>query len=418
MPNSIGPKQLCLLLLSLLSFSSVKAQPKHKWKPGYIVANNGDTITGTIVYKKQDFINKVQFRSDKTGEKQAYAPFDIKLFCVHLNSQNVYYVSKSAQLNIASTDLNVIGTHGTAEYSKEEFFAQLLVESKKSLYEGKDKKTYTKHYLIENTKDSLTDLIRTKHYTNTSSDTVATNDIYKPQLRNFYKDCRAIDNREFMSVPFTERGMIKIAEKYSRCDGKRNSYVYRPGRLQIIWGPEIGVNSTHIGVSNIDYPTFTLKQPGYSFNFGLFLNLFSANSDGNWSFYGEFLNTYFKTTTSKFYWQGHDVYATFQGNYLRTNIMLRYKYPYTKVKPFIQGGLGADLAWACSATTTPTTGEFASFRPLEESVVIGAGLSFSRFEVEYRFETGNGFTYATQLTTSTTHNYILLKYCLKRKDKK
>lgn len=72
-----------LLTLSLLSFGLTRAQSVEKYKDGYVVLLNGDTLTGKVMDRDESafggLLQKIKFRPEK-GWRKKYKPSQISAY--------------------------------------------------------------------------------------------------------------------------------------------------------------------------------------------------------------------------------------------------------------------------------------------------------------------------------------------------
>jgi len=106
---------------------------------------------------------------------------------------------------------------------------------------------------------------------------------------------------------------------------------------------------------------------------------------------------------------------------LKMNNLVRYKYPVGPFLLFFNAGLAngfyiKETNYKRKETKFYTTnhldeGEAIPFtRNHELSYILGTGLYFKRFSLEYRFEKGNGISNTTKISSKTNRNYLLLGF--------
>jgi hypothetical protein len=73
--------KVSFLLIGLILTGTVLAQSEQNFREGYIILNNGDTLTGLVMDRDESafggLLNKVKFRPDK-GWRKKYKPAHIK----------------------------------------------------------------------------------------------------------------------------------------------------------------------------------------------------------------------------------------------------------------------------------------------------------------------------------------------------
>ena len=113
--KSRRPLFIVTVLFWCLGVCNMNAQTNPK--PGYIITNSNDTVTGVIDYKN-DYRNTLECRFQKggTGEYIVYKPSEIKGF--RLSDNGAYYLTKTVEIN----------------HKQEQLFAEYLLKGGVNLY--------------------------------------------------------------------------------------------------------------------------------------------------------------------------------------------------------------------------------------------------------------------------------------------
>ena len=412
---------LYLTLFTFIILCNTQADAQGRWKPGYLVKTNGDTLSGFIAYKEKANAPKtIVFKKQKDGTKTIYKFSDLVFVNIKLPSQDIYFKSFETTIDYSQVDLAWINTSPIPDLVKCKIFAQLLVKGTKSLYSYKDTILYKKHYLIESPEGKVTDLINKRYYTDESKTHISYNQEYKKQLLDFYSDCTAIGFNKIYTTQFILTDMMDLAKEYNTCNkpDANLAYEFKPERIKASFGAIVGANTATAKISGIAYnlPHFNTSV---HFDAGLFLNLFPPHTEKRLSLYNELLYTGYDIKSANYLSYRQNTFAEVKASYLKLYTALRYQHPYRDLKPFIQLGISNGLALSVSANETyETTGGYNATTPLmpcrkyEQAYFVGLGAYYKKFELEFRYEKGNGFSDYPSVTTKTTYFSTLLKYSI------
>jgi len=411
-------------LITALIISHQAATAQNKWKDGYVVTQAGDTVHGEIAFKDKPKPPKTLVFRNKKGDEKHYRPFEVRSFTVHLSGQDVYFKSFSSELDVSPTDLASIDNSPNPTLKKCEFFAQLLVAGKKSLYVCLDSVVGKKHYLIEAQDGALTELINKHYYLDMSRTTALYSEEYKRQLGKLYSDCHIAAIKKIEDAQYSLPSLMHLARDYNKCDKRAEGYEYKREKAKTVFGVDLGAGKTALDVNGSGYNGITFA-PSYSFVAGIFLNCILPHTERRWSICNELLYAGYSMKSDTYYpnypYTGVTAKANLDISYLKLFTSLRYQYSKYAIRPFAHLGITNGYSISSQATAlyhqgglADQTGPFIPFRKYEQSWFGGAGISYKKYEAEIRYERGNGFSNIPQsVSTSAIYLLFLVKYSFK-----
>ena len=430
-------------LLTFITTHHNKVLAQGRWKPGYIVLSNKDTLFGQIAYiEKAKSPKSIVFRKGKKEEKKRFLPAKIRSFKVQLPLQDLYFKTFTADIDISPVNLATLDHSPEPIFQKNIFFAQLLISGTNSLYTCTDTTVGKEHFFIESPDGALTELINKRYYIDDNNVMSADNDAYKKQLSKFYSGCSEITIANLNNVEYKTSSLSKLAKDYNKCSttGITSKYEYKIEKIKLDFGIDLGVNSSSTKVdgdnSNVPFGTILLgpvyngiKFPvTYSFNEGIFLNVIAPHTEKRWSVYNELLYTHYDMQSNEYVLsgnylaQGSETAKThLKVSYVNLITAVRYQYGKTGIKPFFQLGIMNGYAVSVSTSTLvhdkfssqpDMTQPFMPFRKYEQSLLGSGGVRYKKYEMELRYIRGNGFSEYPSVKTVTSHFMFLLKYSL------
>jgi hypothetical protein len=210
-----------LSLLTCLAFNS-HCQILFSYKPGIIVTNDHDTVSGFI--KDRGSIRNSRtciFKKDRQSKSQKFLPGHILAFRF---THDKYF--ESAEININD--------------QVEKRFLEVLVKGSISLYSNKNKT-----YYIQKEESNITELVNEKIYlTIVPEENIQVsrmsylkyaydNYIYKDTLRSVLSDSKRIQN-QINNARYTKKSLIGITSGYNKTTAGVNNYIkdLKPEQLQ------------------------------------------------------------------------------------------------------------------------------------------------------------------------------------------
>ncbi len=140
---------LSLIVVALSAFANAQG----KYKPGYIILNNGDTLSGEIEYNDWT-VNPVKIKFRENGTQEIYSVGQLKGFSIE--KEAIYFRFKITYQQSAA-DLNEATEKFDGPVQTEDAWLRLLYKADYSLYEFHNAKR--KYFFIESVQEGLKELV-------------------------------------------------------------------------------------------------------------------------------------------------------------------------------------------------------------------------------------------------------------------
>lgn len=176
---------------ALIVLIAVETQAQSDFRPGFVVLNNGDTVSGYLEYSVRDIQEKeCRFRREKQGTTTHYSPVELTGYGFESGRQ---YVTRTIPI----------------EGDNRSVFLQRLQSGRANLYLYDDK------FYLE--KDSLFQLpVPKKREVNTDNGMYVVQDnLYVGLLSMTFADCKM----ELKNPAYEIRWLSKAVQAYNRCTG-------------------------------------------------------------------------------------------------------------------------------------------------------------------------------------------------------
>nr|WP_319401007.1 hypothetical protein [uncultured Carboxylicivirga sp.] len=313
-----------LLILFFNVCSNIVAQVD--FRPGYIITNSLDTVTGLLDYRGDVRNMKVcSFKENETGDVIQYKPTDIYGYRFESGK---YYVSKYLE------DKSV----------KDTVFVEFLLKGIYNLYFYKNP-NYLAYYidsrdgglLVLDNDEMIIEKKGTKYVKHSNR--------YIGLLRYTFNDCPEIQ-RDIVGASLSHKSLINITKKYHeyKCDGEQCIiYEKKIPVLTVDIEPFVGYSLSKMSLKQLGVVEDMDLDLSHSFSYGLALNLnlprfnekmsvafnFQMNDD---NYYGTSFIDHNRVYNDKYY-------CDIKTKSLLTGIELRYTYPKGNFRPelFIGG---------------------------------------------------------------------------------
>lgn len=322
---------LSLLLIFLAIYQHAFAQ--RDFKEGYIVTNEGDSISGWIKYQEGRKSNEFcAFKKNETDIVQNYTPDQIKGYRFTNN--------RSYETHEIKIDENRL----------EKIFLEVLIKGTVSLYRSVNYFYIQKNgaVLRKLSNDMLSFDVDGQAYQKPSLR-------YISSLKILLSDCEAME-KKIPKVQFHEKSLTTLIEQYNKCIGQ-SSTVFKSDMpwFKMGVGISLGYNLSKLNIPPIDeneehlHGDFDLAN---SFIPGIFLNFSSPRISEKSSFYiGLFyLNSTYKSISSFPYFLGTNYNEVeIKLEQLKIPIGYRYTFSKSKFKPYIN--LGISLTYNLSSSS-------------------------------------------------------------------
>lgn len=408
-------KKMILIAGASLALAVAQAQPDKNYLPGYIVKINGDTLRGSIRYRRWDK-NPRSIVFSWEGRQVDYHPGAIRAFFV----ADEHYESGVVDVDTSPVQLRDLTENREPVFVRDTVFLQSLFRGQKNLLYLKDQDG-KEHFYIDDDGfkplvykrfirvfESMEGLIR--KFTEENKD-------YQKQLFFYLTGCPAIQ-RKIEASSYQASSLTRLFSDYHACIAKpvkyRNSRKYLELQTGVLAGTTL--SSLHFsGDPNVfDY----LIEPGYTASttiaFGFFADLKLLRLE-RVKLVNEFL-------LSSFDIRGDGVTRK------RDMVTSRFSYQFLKIHNLVQfnilsnGALHVQAGVSSAAvlkqdysihivnfTGSPSDRAFKS-RKVEFGAIGGLGTDFKSITAEVRYEMSTGLSAFPGVTATAKRGSIILKY--------
>lgn len=383
---------LFILLFAQQSFA------QSNYIEGYVVTLSQDTLRGLIDNKDWERSPKyIKFRKDQAAEPIVYHPGQISAFYL---STNEYYLARSVSIDKSPVDVSRMTPRAQPLVVKDTVFLQASATGKVSLYYYVDE-SMKEHFYVQKEGSALDELIL-KRMLNEQNQLIVL-ERYKGQLSFYLSDCSEAQ-KAATRVTLQQSKLQKLITDYNVCVGGKGAgtsgnYSRKLEKLAIKPGLIVGYARTALSfrgsyLENIDFSSSKNPVLGASLNIGLLRSL------RQWSLHNELLYRPYKLSGIEKIVEE----IVFDLSYLKLVTMIRWKYPFGLVRPFVNLGMANSFALVAKSNALE------DLRTYEFSLNGGLGAAIKKMSVEVRFERGNGISPFINLQSPTQTIYFILGY--------
>lgn len=412
-------KKYALFSMGMLVFQMANSQ--ENYISGYVIKNNGDTLSGFLDYRNWDNNpERIKFKAND-GALLIFLPADIKAFAI----ANEAYLSGIIQTEVSTNETNLLNFETQFNIQADTAFLQTLVAGKKSLYlyktsEGKE------NFYVKN--DTGFELLLYKKYLKAQGDkrAIRENKQYVSQLMTYLSDCSSVHSK-LKNTLYKPGSLVALFQHYYDCMGTDMSFIKKSEKANFDFGVLTGISLTTLEFRSSFHPY--LVHAGFQQSLrpsaGAFFELILAKNQRKWSFYNEILITSYKVNGSYFDYKNQDVFSNHSPEigYVQANInnLIRYKYPIRRSFLFLNAGISN--AFSIRETNyNKVESKFFGTEKVEEilalndtrkheiGLTVGAGIKYNQFSCEVRYKNGNGMSSYPVLNSTTETYYLLLGY--------
>ncbi|MHC1707164.1 MAG: hypothetical protein AB9842_06530 [Bacteroidales bacterium] len=417
-------------IISLLTFTLIvifaSAQPNIR--PGYIVEQNGNVVTGFIDYQNWEFNpDFIHFGLMADSVNTICSVEHIKAFAV----EGEHYVKYILEVNTGPEETGDLNFSPQLTTKIDTVFLRMLISGPKSLYYLKQKGGRECFYIMQDNKPEL--LIYQRYLKNINqlneNNVIIANNKFIGQLSLYLQECSEI-TKLFEKVKYTQYSLTRLFKQYYKCTGQEMDYAEPEEKTLDEWGVFAGATLTKLSfrggaapyVSKSTYPA-SLNLTG-----GVFYNHILKRTMGKWSINNELQYARYKTEGVYKEFQHSNWYNTtttdFDFTYLKLNNMIRYTRWVKGLHCHLELGISNGIILNMTnrrvdenvfyGTVHITEGEaIESLRKHEQSLLVGIGARYRRFSASVRLEKGNGMSDYSWLRSNTQRQSVILSYNLK-----
>ncbi len=410
------------ILFSCLSYS------QENFLAGFVINNSGDTLKGFIDYRNWAINPKVvDFKSPGTSYPTTFLPADIKEFSV----KDEIYVSGIVEVENTSIEDNRLDYDSRLKITVDTIFLQTLIRGKIGLYYYMNNKGRVNFYA---NKDGRFELLVYKKYLIRQGTTslIFTRKDYIGQLNLYFNDCQTIQTKIEKTL-YAKSDLIKLFQDYYKCSSSEMGFQRKPERVHLQIGALAGASLTELkfnsDISDYDYLENTKYKLSTNFSGGLSFDIIMPRNQGKLSLNNELLFSMYKTNGQyEFldYNNTHKKFTTeFGYSYLKINNLLRYRFLFSNISLFINGGISTgirlsekeyvkkEFTTTYSETSVYEGSPFVQTKYYEQGFLVGVGIKSKKLSFEARLEKGDGMINVPSINAWATRYYFLIGYLFK-----
>ncbi len=401
-----------------LFFFADELAAQTNYVAGYVITHQNDTLKGFIDDRNWEK-NPESIRFKQALHLETFETYTAdKVAGIYIKPADEYYVSYIGKIDkLPSINLSEFSSE-SAFFAKDfhetdTLFLNVLIRGSVSLFYYVDKYE-KKHYFIQKKQGEIVELIDQKYIVANSDGTkfIRSYELYKSQIRDFFSDCHTLAS-DIKKIEYTSPSLSNLLLKYQNCMNISIDYLKKKDPIRAELGVVAGVAFTSLRVVSQNLET----NYGTSFSpcAGLSVSFVHTRNRRAWSIYSDIL--WKRMQYEKEVSNGINAYMRdLDVDYLRLNIMLRYKFPMPtqKFRPYLQLGISNSLAIRMDETIISTYSNGGA-RKHEQGLIGGAGIRSGRLSGEIRYELGNGISPFPALSTPTRSIYMMASYQLSKR---
>jgi len=363
--------------LTIIVFLSGSLIAQSDFRPGYIIYNNGDTLTGLIDYKgNQANARKCVFKLSKDDQEEKFTPEDIKAYRF-IDSK--YYVSKKIL---------------TEDSIETQLFLEYLIDGIVDIYYYLSPSG--DNYFIDPGNNQLI-LLKDNEEKVVVDEKIYASDVkrYKGVLKYIFSKSLKV-SREVDDIALDHKSLIRIAKEYHEavCTDKE-CIVFEKKLPSLKWqlGLVAGMSIDLAKLNGVPHPEYSYLI-GSDFNVSAY-PLIGLNFKINLPFLNERMNLLYSPelgyvkfeTNNLMYLKGNPVIMHVHMSKYRfaNTLFLNYELPLKEIKPFITTGirissnLKSDYTLMSSNLGNPSyTQEYpmSEYAKTDYFAILGCGVAF------------------------------------------
>ncbi len=416
-----------LLLLVLLIFIAVSVNAQKNLKPARVVLSDQSVLEGFIDYQQWGANPaSIRFMPSENAKPTVYYPNEV----LHFEVGDDYYASAVVPVELSPNEIARLTDSAGFILQTDTVFLLRIYKGTKSLWSFHNPDIKVNYYIST---DGDYQLLEYKRY-NARSDRdyriVKENKKFIGQLTLSLSDCKDISGK-INKVSYAARSLIKLLKAYDQCVGLSSEYEIedQPGlrlKLGLLAGISVSTirfnsnSPAHKSLVETDFAS-SLKPTG-----GLALDMILPRNRQKWIFRNELVysSVSFKDTWTQEKPEANtkeEIYNHMEFSWLKLNSMLRFAYPVSSLRIFVNVGLSNAFVvdeinekkrdWYVYEQHTVTEGKAITYtRSYEQSWLIGAGLKTEHFGFEMRYSKSNGISDVTALGSSISRMNFYVSY--------
>lgn len=406
-------KKYFLLLISFICVQFSQAQ--QNYEPAYIITLQGDSISGFIDYRNWNSNpESFKFKTSLNAEEVTYTTKEISRCSVH----EEIYINAKVDVEFSYRATHLLKYDSELQIEKRQVFLLSVFQGEKSLLYYKDDLGYENFYIPT---DQDYSLLIYKRYLKVveKKDVIAENSKFKGQLTYYLGNCSKIQS-SINKAQYTRESLERVFNKYyAECTDFQITHAQKKEKDVINYGAIIGVSSTEV---KFDGPNAHLTRSPFpkstNITAGGFIEVTFSRSRERISINNELTFTTFKTENN-YEDRYKKEYVEIGSTHLHVNNMFRYKIPIGDFQIFANIGLANSFLFGETNyfqlenkfnNTIKEDKALSETRTWEVGYLMGAGVLWKHFSLEYRYHNSSGMSVFLDLSSWTKRNIIYLGY--------
>ncbi|RIJ41509.1 porin family protein [Pontibacter oryzae] len=411
-------------LLAAFCLFSLSAAAQSGFKNGYYTSTAGDTVQTQI--QDEDWIkNPDKISITQQGNTLSLSQSQMSGFGI---TQGDVYRKFAVNIDTSPVSLNTMELNQPAVIVRDTVMLRLLVSGTANLYELRDKEGKL-HYYIQKGEEEPAELMFRKIKTEVNGKKViATLEPYKGLLQVYLSDC-GITERMINGTSFKAESFASVINAYNTCkEPAKQEYMAKEEKVRWYFGATAGYGLASYTIYNkgmydeLAGSEFSSLNP----NAAVLVNMVLPRGHGRWGISSELGYKRYKMSGSyaefKSSSSSSEYQTEFNLQYAAFNTQVVYTFKGNSwLRPFVSAGLALNMLVADNSLQTSTRRQYgversyenpplAEMRKLEQSLLLGGGVNYSKLILSARYERGNGFSPYNGLKVVKTATTMQLAY--------
>jgi hypothetical protein len=411
-------RKLAVLALTLSFLNPAVAQ--NKYQPGFIIEQNGDTLKGWINHNWEKQPGRVFFKDEKNSI-HTYSPVNIRGY----GTGNRFFQSAFVITETTNTNINQLNYTEKLQLVADTVFLETIIRGTKNLMYYHNLIGKEQYYIGQ---EHNYELLKHKKFLRLidGKPHQMEDKSYMKQIADYLGECPEVSMKINETV-YSYKHLEKIFMVYYNCKGNIEEFHKKKAKTKLNLGVLLGVTKTNMAFKSPYFSYLVNGKTTSSIDLtgGGFFEVGLGRTKKNLFLNNEVIFTSYKFDISHEDYVDPNNYtitnSTLAFSYLRLNNMVRYRFYLPGAIVFANFGITNSFAISQTNKNSVEKKFFASetkengkalddTRKIESGWNIGAGASFKKYIVQFRFESTNGMSSYQVLNSRLHKSYILLGY--------
>ncbi len=262
------------LIVILIFFSPIFSISQNKYKEGFYINLENDTIHGFI--RDDDWMLSPKhflFKSDMKLDEQKLLPSQVLSFQL---IEGDIFIAQTLSLEVTPTNVNKLVKDSSLNYEDKSIFLKTLIKGRASLYKYSEA-NFTRYFLFH---EGEHEQLIYKQYL-TENGEIATINYFRNQLFSALK-CEKLRLKNFENLAYLEKPLKKIVKTYNSCFEEEQEEFKKERKVDMNLKIRPG---TQFGFLEVDSPGRDTDNFGsqLAFRIGLELEYILPYNNSKWS---------------------------------------------------------------------------------------------------------------------------------------